>query len=1812
MSEIIQFNNRLLDSLKNEWKGLFYQKFFQGFAVLQEQKDLNLAIEKMFPESKVDVVEPSANELKRFEQGNPAKDIEIIQFLDNEIFKLIQGNGNVSFQIPFEARGNKTIQKYRVLVSLLQGEDLSNFVGYKLKITSLNDLSFLGCCGLLHAQKLQNTNLQDPYFIDYEIDETTQNEINYLQINDSVIDEISSSLLDQEKLPNLLEDFLYFNKGNITLQKSSLQLKNILPEVLSSASFLWQENTFNVSPEEVESMSDSQKMMTLIQNKAAVIEKCFQNITENMLPSRNFFDVTSKMQKRKQMFMSALQQGKTLTELLKTKTILQESYSKFYSDQRRQKKQLLEIAETMGVEAKRAANKLLELFSKRDLELQSFKEASETDNFFMNLFSDYKQSVIQTATAKAKILDINEKIDATKKELQKTFYVFTQSNSFLSSFSENEKLNILKTYATFSFVVLNQDLFPDIPMKSSFQKKGAQKLSAVFDKMHLRKSLKKWQNNKSPIEELESSDAFQYILNNQIEKVFKAYRKPSASYRYKKLSDRDSELIVKSSKLVESLAKQGNQEAIGKFLKLENVLYNLLVNQNAFQAALNQANIINPEKAQAVQSHCYACIIFANNPQYTQQSSTYIQTLLNSLAECITDVGIKTKIVTSNKKIMEVAGSFALAYSPEDIEKITENEIAGKNYEQLRNKAIEVKRFPLIYSEEQEEHLDKAKSRLKELVDDVERKVNTTDSILSEIIGLDDVLFEKFSQKESYKEFLQYFAKRSLTLYNDLGGYVITPKSSYPSDWPRITLKNVLEEFRWFVINNNIDIKPRSGRRLVAQTPDISDQADLLVKAFVANRIAKAIENRQESRYTVVPKNFDPNFQNQQINIFSNQTLFQLYEKINVMSVENQKASEALYNEFLPIFATSFVGSQKLFGREYFVNAKKAFIKQLPGVASVLDASEAFLEQNQAKINELNEYLKNEVLKNKAEFDQNRGLIPGFIQNIMQNAQNLFSNYIGDYQGVKNYVLVSTIVSAGLFLALSGAGYIAVGFASGAAVTFLSFVGVAFMKNSVLPFLEKMVNSLWEGLQSLIRVGNYDPSSPMNYLLQTLEFSLKVERNALFKFDNLRDKIQFGGFVNQVYEILQNTSHDLTSFRENVNKVVPEAVGQANFSVMSLNMMCFLNSQAFQILPSKILKSSDHDQFEEAVKDYLQTYKTALANAGQDFEGVKEISYSNETAYSRFLKTKSIYLNFAENSPVGQVFNRATRFKLERQDILPYEDMNPSLIAKNLKSLVDAANNLSNDKKLFEGKMRPVFQELHASFDKPLRKLEKEQFVNAFISSYEIVRYGFSLARSTKDANQQINTSQKKWLNATQEDPRSIFNSRLFNDSMNFLANTAFAFSTTNAPNAQELLRLVDELKSLKDDYLSSDILILPSSEAISELHEQVLAIIDSIDSYPAIAFPGLVELEKNKSLFIPSVIWMSMKANLRRENEGDASQLLEISNASKLVYLTDQDLDVFFDSPDLRGGMFSVWTVNALENIARRYSNEQLKQFLGYASARSAANQSISFKDLSLISKFPFLRMLSGQQQKPRQVPESQNGQATIPPQQQFVKPNEPSREVDPRTGLSQAQYDPENRGLSPEQARIYNQSQLPQGRQNLAIEPPPMAAMGQNNQNSQMSPMQNVQSNQMQPETSAFQMPLMGIEEESSQVMQPQLLPADQMANASQEAEGKVMLNVGADGRDYSSSIGANDQQFSNEVSNSAADARQEVQSRRNESSNFPNLGQGQFQNPINQGYNPAVQEQPQMPYTGALAIGAGAALGAGLLAYGLSGSDNKRKKK
>ena len=127
----------------------------------------------------------------------------------------------------------------------------------------------------------------------------------------------------------------------------------------------------------------------------------------------------------------------------------------------------------------------------------------------------------------------------------------------------------------------------------------------------------------------------------------------------------------------------------------------------------------------------------------------------------------------------------------------------------------------------------------------------------------------------------------------------------------------------------------------------------------------------------------------------------------------------------------------------------------------------------------------------------------------------------------------------------------------------------------------------------------------MDYLLTTLQMALEVESASFDKFEDMGHKMQFGNFVNQVYEVLENTTHDLNAFKEKINQLVPEAMSQANFSVMALNMIGFLNSDGFQVLPQNLLKSASHSSFKSAVQEYLESYKQALEHAGQGFEGNK-------------------------------------------------------------------------------------------------------------------------------------------------------------------------------------------------------------------------------------------------------------------------------------------------------------------------------------------------------------------------------------------------------------------------------------------------------------------------------------------------------------------------------------------------------------------------------------------------------------------------------
>ena len=1797
MSTLSSFNSSLLDSLKKEWQGLFYDKFFQALDVLNTQKDLDLAAKKIFPEAEIEIAEPSEEKFRLFGQGNSAQDAEILQYLDNAMFQNISDRQFIAcpHNIPAELMQHETLKKYHIASCVFFNTPSQEPV----KIENLNDLCFLGCCGILQASQMQKDNTVEVFNLNYDTNPAIQDQTNYLQINTEVFSDSIREIIKLGKDPKILNSFLDFNKGNIALNTYFPRLQHILPEVLSSSSFLWQRNTFNVSPQMVEAMSEKQKIMTLVENKSAVIERCFRFLMEDSdVQEQRDFQIYLETQGY---LKKAFAESERLTDLLRQKADLQDIYSIYYTKSRRLKNGLLELAETLGVEEKEAANKLLELFSLRDVELESFK-TNDVDEVFVNLLLAYKQETIKASAEKAKIGDIDQEIAQVRKDLEKSCVFFLMGVRGVSTNNQTKKLNLLKVNAVFSFVLLNEDLFPEVPVKGAIQKKGAEKVSSILGKMKLRTAFQKFKNTQEPIEELKQSDAFAYILNGQIKSILKAYRQPSSTYQYTNLSPEDFDKIVTAANTVNQLALEGNQKAVEKYLNLENVLQKLFVSQSSFRVAVSKNPYgVNRKVVQSVQSHFYACLIFANAPQDSRKSANYIQQILNTLSKNISSLGVKEKIVTSNKEICKAAEQLALEFQPEDLKSIIEKTIIGKNYAQLKNKALEVVESPSANSQLIEEE----QQRLNSLVEEVRQEVNNTTSKWNEIIGLEDVAYQRFISSKEDRPLSQNFKN----LVARMSG------SPYTSTDPQ-TLKELLKEFRLFVLNNGIEIAPRSNRNLsVWKNTDIADSESVLAKAYLANSKARFIKKLKQKSYQVVPLSYDPLEASKQINIFKNQTLFQWHEKNNVMFLENEKAAESLYQEFLPIFVMSFVSSaQNTFNRDFFVNAKQQFIKQLPGADVVIGRSEDFFRENQMKINNLNEYFKKLVEKNREELIRNPGSLAGFIEKIFEDGYQILQRFFRDSL---DYVFQSSLLASGLLLALSSVGFFAGLSAAGAgiltaAVTFLSFIGVQFLKSTAIPFMKKILSSLVEGLQYFAGAGNYNEQSPMNYLLQTLELSLAVENNAFKKFNNLPDKIQFGYFTNQVYQILETLPNDFSVFKDKISQLVPEAAGQANFSVMAMNMMCFLNSDAFQVFqPPQLLTRSGHNKFQEALIEYGNKYKIALSHAGRDFQGVKEFKHNHDTAYSRYLKNQTIALEFSENSNVGQVFGRAKKFILEKEDIIPFEDINPTLLARNIGSLIRTAKNLSLEKPKFEASLRPVFSEMHSAFDNPLRKRDKDQFTQAFLSSYEIVRYAFSLARDCKSASMGVPTENKEWIQATQESPLSVFNSALFTDALNFLRNTAFSFSTTNAQDATEFLRIVDEIKSLKDNYISSGVLILPSTQTIQKLEQEVIDTLDAVSQYPAIALPGIIELEKNRSLFPPLIVWNSMRNSLAAENGNDASRMLVLANTSPILYLTDQDISMFFASPELRGDLFNVWNVTALQNVSRKYSNQQLKRFLGYVISSNVPNP---LRDLALTSKLPFLR------QNQAALPQSQEDYqiAPIQPSQKFVLPNMPDRAVD-QTGMSPAQYDPQNTGIAAQDAPYYYQGQLPQGTQNRLLGQPQALPMAQGSQNAQPQSPLNLQPAQRQDQAQA-QFPQilpmdMGQDQENAQNLQPQLLPSQEVANPQAQSEGQVMLGIGADGQSvsYSSDAGnSNDQVLANQIRKQGEESHSVVEAQAREPSSFQrDPGAGSYMNPMNQGYQPVVNAPAEMPWGKALAIGSGAAFGAGLLAYGLSNSNSKRKK-
>ncbi|MEM8727547.1 MAG: hypothetical protein AAGE99_02375, partial [Chlamydiota bacterium] len=326
------------------------------------------------------------------------------------------------------------------------------------------------------------------------------------------------------------------------------------------------------------------------------------------------------------------------------------------------------------------------------------------------------------------------------------------------------------------------------------------------------------------------------------------------------------------------------------------------------------------------------------------------------------------------------------------------------------------------------------------------------------------------------------------------------------------------------------------------------------------------------------------------------------------------------------------------------------------------------------------------------------------------------------------------------------------------------------------------------------------------------------------------------------------------------------------------------------------------------------------------------IEWDMETSFSRHLKSKDIVLTFNQGSTVYEMLGKATTYRLLPEHIIPYKNLRPSLIAKNLVRFRDTCKKLGASGRSFESRFGQVMSDMNGSIGhNKLGSSQKSQFSNAFINSFEMVRYGFNMSVLLRKTDRNIPPEYKDWFEATGEDARSVLTSKLFETALAFVEKTVFAYhSVRNDRCSLAFQSSVRELRNAQREYLTKGSLIVPPAEAFQAMRQSMVELIEKLDLFPVAALPGLVELETNRSFFIPLVIWNAIKADMYDELGERGVQRLSLASSSRTLYLTDADLNIFFADP-ARREMFSYRIIDALERVSGDYDGTRMRRFLGY-----------------------------------------------------------------------------------------------------------------------------------------------------------------------------------------------------------------------------------------------------------------------------------------
>ena len=1826
------FNSRLLTTLNKKWHGLFYVKFLEAIKNFSEKKDLNQMALSLFPKSEREVDLPKHQAIKNFGTGNVGRDNEVLMFLDRAVNQAIQGvlNKDVqnvstgiqelfsSLRIPLEPLLNAiekppeysavqdlflhpTLRRYSVLLAILMA--IPSFSQNKqplyISLENTEDLAFFGCLSLIDALFIKQDGFYTKTpFTAVSKQPSSQKNLNYMGIDPAILEEIYEESKATYSSASI-QELIAINKGLYALGEPKLKLQEILPEVLNSSSFLWEGDVFDIDAEEVESMTEEERLLTLIDKKSAILERCFDHLKNKVTwhGSHLFMSLDRKN--------ALMGQGRRVLELLDARDSKRAPLERWSQRERELKNNFLSLAKERGVPERKAAQKLLQLVSEKTPPLI---DAEGSNALLMRILREYQNALIEKAKIQEEITEIGQTLQKERNKLEEKFYAIMRNaqQNYLEEFTDEAEL--LKVYATFSFILLNKDLFPPVSLKKETQKKAAQKIAALKEKWKKKAAFQSMKEKPTDPETLLSQDnIFQEIINKQVERVYRAYRPQTASYKVKTLTEEDLEKLSLAAKNIQEEALHGKTDAAKQFLKLEAILEKLLIEEHAFLQALDRSERVNPKRAVALQAYIESVLLFAgdqNSLPLTGLSNTEgFQKLLSTIVESLTDKGIKEKIEKSNQSLLKQAEELTLPVREETLQHVISKDLIGHSYESIKNDKLQL--IPIHQSDS--DRIRKLKQAYITLKDYFNYQIYGENYRFLQTYTSPEIFFQKLPKKE--KKHL--FDTRDLLLVDPFRKLPKDVKKWLMEQSPPTTERELFEAVQRFFQENEKDFKiaPLKTKKQGLLHTSIQKVRELVFVPVVANLIQDEIQRERIKRekYEIVT-NSNPFDIDRQIDVFSNQTLFQFFDKKKERSTEDEKRANGVYYDFLPIFISSFLTTENLFksAEKSLRQAKMQFIEQMPGAQLIYDELEEWMMQNQKGIKKLHEWLEEETAKNLELLKDDPVAMSAFMEKIFKEGQKLFSDWvtepIGGYlAGMKQWALLSTVLSGGMLITFAKLGIFTVAGIGGfvpliIGTVLLSCVGAAFLQQGALPFLKTLLNTIWEGINSLLGTGDYGEGAPSEFLLKTLETAFSNELTSFHKFEEMQHRLNYSFYIQELFEVLSHSQNNLLSFREKINALIPNATKEANFSIMALNMFCMLNKNLFLIIPSDLLQDVKNPHFLQSIEEYLDVYK--LMFAGKSIASLK-----NQAREGKLL------FFFAPFSSVGKFFGyKDVEFKLSPDQIVSPKEINPKQITSNIKAFLQTTEKLLEKRYRFEHELRNVLQKSDIAFKQPLNPKNEQQAL-ALISCFEIVRYSFSLSKGWENSNRcDIETEFSKWLKATEDSPSAIFSSHLFNIALSSLRKTAEFASSLDIPDGISLLRLVKEISAIQKEFLENGNFIYPAFSIWEEMKQSLFHLLKSqLSLHPMIAYPILVEFDANKGLFLPLIVWNGFKQALSNTYGEDSVEIVPLLNASKILYLTNMEEMVLFSSPETRGFALSPFMVESMQSVIRGFENQELTQFLGRLSSRM---QELSGAESApLRYRLPFMRPLNQKALQQEGDPQ-RNAYPMIQSDQSYIQPNRASNRLNPKVGLAPMEYDPDNIGLSPEDAYRHYGNRLPEGirnqiRSKIEEQRPQGMPFQSSNTSTQniSSPEQNISSNQNLPG------------------LMPYMLPNPNMENPIEEqqnmniAENPIQIGVDSEGKSVSMGSGGQNVPYDESGAFNRMWPDLESGNRRieemNQGRSFPDPPNRPYFNPMNQQYNPEIPEST-FPWGKAAAIGGGAALGAGLLGYLMSDKNKKKEGK